>query len=518
MLLLKLQRLGIKGLLYENIKSMYNSILYMVKVSGGYLSPIPSCVGLKQGGVLSPLLFNIYIDDIRYIFDNSCDPVNLLNEPLSHLLYADNLVLISTTYVGLNNCLTKLERFCNTWQFEVNIKKSQIVIFNPSGRLLSGYEFKYQKHPLKVVKSYCYLGVDLTTSGSFNMSRTNLMEKARKALFPLQSAISQFNIPCSKAIKLFQSYIKPIALYNSENLAQLTTHQIKSIEDNKTTLLEYLTQSITDKVQNRFLKFILGVKRNCSNMATLGEVGEVPLLFHGLIYMISYWHRTSLMHIDNLVKQALNFVHNDGPTHSAWLSTVNYLLKFLNLGNYFHNPNLISTEKFTLMCSNKLKQKLTEQWRNKISETSGKNGQANKLRFYKLFKNSLTFEPYLNHINDFKLRKIITKFRCSDHTLEIERGRHRKLKVEDRVCKLCNSDVETEKHFLQDCPCYTTIRRQYFGNMHPNYYLEVLKCNEKDSTFKVLNYLKKAFKLRDEVLALPHINVNTMYSLFCNCI
>ena len=197
MLLLKLQRLGIKGLLYENIKSMYNSILYMVKVSGGYLSPIPSCVGLKQGGVLSPLLFNIYIDDITYIFDNSCDPVNLLNEPLSHLLYADNLVLISTTYVGLNNCLTKLERFCNTWQFEVNIKKSQIVIFNPSGRLLSGYEFKYQKHPLKVVKSYCYLGVDLTTSGSFKW------RKREKRYFPFNLRYHSLIFHAAKLLSYF---------------------------------------------------------------------------------------------------------------------------------------------------------------------------------------------------------------------------------------------------------------------------------------------------------------------------
>ena len=159
LLLLKLQRLGIKGLLYENIKEMYKSISYLVKMQGGHLEPIESSVGLKQGGVLSPLLFNLYIDDMKDIFDNTCDPITFLKYPLSHLLYADDLVLISTTQDGLNNCLSKLEHFCDTWHLEVNLKKSQVIIFSTSGRILSGYSFKFQKKSLKIVQSYCYLGI-----------------------------------------------------------------------------------------------------------------------------------------------------------------------------------------------------------------------------------------------------------------------------------------------------------------------------------------------------------------------
>ena len=78
LILLKLQRLGIKGLLYRNIKEMYRSISYLVKVDGGHLEAIKSLVGLKQGCVLSRIFFNLYIDDIRYIFDESCDPVKSL--------------------------------------------------------------------------------------------------------------------------------------------------------------------------------------------------------------------------------------------------------------------------------------------------------------------------------------------------------------------------------------------------------------------------------------------------------
>ena len=64
LLFLKLQRLGISGLFYQNIKAMYDQVFYLVKVKGGNLDPIRCQWGSKQGGVLSPLLFNLHIDNI----------------------------------------------------------------------------------------------------------------------------------------------------------------------------------------------------------------------------------------------------------------------------------------------------------------------------------------------------------------------------------------------------------------------------------------------------------------------
>ena len=78
LLLLKLQKRGIKGQFYRNLKAIYSDISYLIKVRGGYLDPISSTCGLKQGGVLSPSLFNMFIDDVGEIFDNCCDPVNLM--------------------------------------------------------------------------------------------------------------------------------------------------------------------------------------------------------------------------------------------------------------------------------------------------------------------------------------------------------------------------------------------------------------------------------------------------------
>ena len=79
---------------------MYNSVSYLVKFHNGVLDHIASTLGLRQGGVLSPLLFYLFIDDINDVCDETCDPVLALGKLLAHLLYADDLVLMSRLKVG----------------------------------------------------------------------------------------------------------------------------------------------------------------------------------------------------------------------------------------------------------------------------------------------------------------------------------------------------------------------------------------------------------------------------------
>ena len=141
---------------------------------------------------------------------------------------------------GLNKCLEKLGSYCSTWQMEVNLKKSQVIVFNSAGRLLTGYSFLYGNEKLKQVKTYCYLGVEISCSGSFGMARNCLIEKAQKATFPLKALINQFQLPVKNSVNLFNSLVSPILLYNVENLAHLSRKQIADLEENKKSIMESL--------------------------------------------------------------------------------------------------------------------------------------------------------------------------------------------------------------------------------------------------------------------------------------
>ena len=51
----------------------------------------------------------------------------------------------------------------------------------------------------------------------------------------------------------------------------------------------------------------------------------------------------------------------------------------------------------------------------------------------------------------------------SAHELRIERGRYEGLNIEDRICDLCNANIEDEFHFLMNCPSLLNSRTKYFN-------------------------------------------------------
>ena len=60
------------------------------------LSQLFECtLGVKQGGVLSPILFNLYNNDLPDIFGSECDPVEINKQTLNTLMYADDIILLS---------------------------------------------------------------------------------------------------------------------------------------------------------------------------------------------------------------------------------------------------------------------------------------------------------------------------------------------------------------------------------------------------------------------------------------
>ena len=50
---------------------------------------------------------------------------------------------------------------------------------------------------------------------------------------------------------------------------------------------------------------------------------------------------------DTLVKQALNLLSEDEYSQSDWLSTVRFLLSFLNMESYLENPSSVKTKNFS---------------------------------------------------------------------------------------------------------------------------------------------------------------------------
>ena len=108
--------------------------------------------------------------------------------------------------------------------------------------------------------------------------------------------------------------------------------------------------------QFKFLKYIIGVKSNCSNIAALSEVDEFPLMLRAWIVLISYWHRTTEMADRTFAKKAVTQLMNNDIKESEWISTVRVILKMLGLERYFNQPSLVTSEKLKELAAKKLEE------------------------------------------------------------------------------------------------------------------------------------------------------------------
>ena len=139
------------------------------------------------------------------------------------------------------------------------------------------------------------------------------------------------------------------------------------------------------------------------------------------------------------------------------------------------------------------------------------NGISNspKAISYITFKSTVKFESYFHQVDNLKHRKSLSRFRMSNHSLMIEKGRHLRPEVErgERKC-LCKTDVEDEFHFVTKCPLYTGERKHLFNTVSikcKNFesmtgkqkFIYILSNEDINLVRALSKFLFRSFKLRD---------------------
>lgn len=81
--------------------------------------------GVKQGCILSPMLFALYIDDLVEELNQVEQGVRFGDCMLSALLYADDIVLTAPDEGNLQSLINVVEKWCNRWCMTLNLKKKQ---------------------------------------------------------------------------------------------------------------------------------------------------------------------------------------------------------------------------------------------------------------------------------------------------------------------------------------------------------------------------------------------------------
>ena len=473
-LLLKLKQLNINGSFFSNIKELYNDINLCVKYDNKLSTNFLSQRGVRQGDVLSPNMFKIFINDLMSYFNSDCKPVLLNDMMLYCLMYADDLVLLSETEEGLQNSLDNLSKFCSDWGLEININKTKVMIFNKSGKLLDKkYTFHVGSIQLEIAGNYRYLGIIFQSSGCFSLAKDDLYKRGLKAFFKMCRSFGSVYPNVKTLLHIFDHTVLPVLMYGSEIWGEFnpTSSKLRNKSDFK--LASAYEGNHVDKMHIKFCKYILQVSKKATNIAILGELGRYPLYITIIKNIISFWKR---FHSNSLDKDSLAYnamlenirLHDSGL--NSWFTCIKFILCETGLVDTVNQPNSISKIILLKKIFNFLKNRHELRWREELFDDLRVNGQGNKLRTYRLFKNVYKLENYLLEIKNSHHRKMLTKFRISSHDLEIERGRYKHKKPEDRICSQCsNNVVEDELHFLIACPKYSHLREVLFKDISTLY-------------------------------------------------
>jgi hypothetical protein len=248
--------------------------------------------GVKQGGVLSPFLFNIYLDVLLHSLEAEGFGCHIGNTYTGALAYADDIVLLSPTITSLKQQLLICEKFSADFDILFNTSKSKMLCFGAKENITLSFQGKL----VPQVDTIKHLG-NLVGSNSHSTNK-NQVKLAINELYAKVNVLNkQFKYACEDIkYNLFKSHC--LSLYGCQ-LWNLSSSVINNVaiawrkcvrytynihQQTHCNLLPYICQDIPilTQLHSRFLRFFISlwhshnaVISTCAKLCMFGSCSRV---------------------------------------------------------------------------------------------------------------------------------------------------------------------------------------------------------------------------------------------------
>ena len=175
---------GMHGKMFQLIREVYSNGKATVRTDEGLTDFFECKLGVRQGCMLSPRLFIIFISEsekmLRKLKFRGTSIGNAIEVFLP--MYADDIVFLGDTVIELQKNINILEKLCDKWGMEVNLTNTQVIVFRNGGKTSKSERFTYKSNTVKIVTYYRYLRLNFSSRNTWSKALSTLAAQAEKAL------------------------------------------------------------------------------------------------------------------------------------------------------------------------------------------------------------------------------------------------------------------------------------------------------------------------------------------------
>ena len=275
-----------------------------------------------------------------------------------------------------------------------------------------------------------HLGLLLDEHLTFTSATDQLVNSASRALGTvIGKTKGNYNLDYNSFTRLYASCVEPITDY-----ASAVWCVGKSTNTSK-----------VDRIQHRAIHFFCGLPKKTPILGLLGDMGWTPGVVRRDLDALRLYNQIVRMPHNRLTRLVMDHDAADGS--GDWTSNIGDILKSIGKTDCWESKTAVSID----FAKKELLRMYEQTWLEEVSEKP-------KLRTYKDIKWKYEAEPHLKIALPKWKHSLISQLRLGVLGIELEKGRALHLPVDKRVCPLCTGGVETELHFLFDCPCYVVER------------------------------------------------------------
>jgi hypothetical protein len=220
--------------------------------------------GVRQGCILSPLLFNFVLDWVlaRSIDDNLDGVTVGVNCAVADLDYADDIALLEPDSPSMQRLLDRLSAAADSVGLKIKPVKTKVMSIHAPAPVLQVYG-----EQIEVVQSFCYLGSIISAAG--NGPAEDIDSRIGKASVTFRRLATRLwkrqDIVVATKMKIFNASVMSILLYGCETWCPLRANISKLEVFHMSCLRAILGVSIRERMRN------VDIRKLCCNQPTVEE-------------------------------------------------------------------------------------------------------------------------------------------------------------------------------------------------------------------------------------------------------